>query len=270
MVIDFHTHIRRNEGSPADFVAEMDRLGIDKAVVAALIPPTPELGDGSNEYTCEVVQRYPDRLIGFACVMPMERNAPDQLEYWVTQKGFKGLKLHPPIQNFAPNDPVTYPVIRKAIELDIPILYHTGPIYVRSARQTYGDPNLLDELALTFPEAKIVGAHCDPLGWLPAIAGKHPNLYMDTSVHFPDRCQLIPGLGEMILTRATSGISSLADKTLFGSDANPTYGLKRFEQNVEPLRNLQVSDEIKRKVLGLNAARLLKLEVTDEGGSDDY
>ncbi|HBY97056.1 MAG: amidohydrolase family protein [Ardenticatenaceae bacterium] len=261
MIIDVHTHARRGHGAAEEFVAEMDRLGIDKAVVCALIPESPETGDSSNEYTYEFVQQYPDRLIGFACVMPMERNAPDELEYWVTQKGFKGLKLHPPIQNFAPNDPVTYPVIRKAIELDIPILYHTGPIYIQQARQIYGDPNLLDEVALTFPEAKIIAAHCDPLGWVPALAGKHPNLYMDTSIHFADRISLIPGLGEMILTRATSGASSLADKTLLGSDANPTYGLKRFEQNLRPIQNLNVPDEIKRKVLGLNAAKLLKVEV---------
>jgi predicted TIM-barrel fold metal-dependent hydrolase len=261
MIIDFHTHIRLNEGSVEDYIAELDRLGIDMAVVAALMPATPELGQSSNAFVHEVIQQYPDRLMGFACVQPKELGAPEELEYWVTEKGFKGLKLHPPVQNFSPNDPLIFPVIQKAIELDIPILFHTGPIYVRWARQAYGDPNLLDDLAIAFPEAKIVAAHCDPLGMVPPLAGKHPNVYMDTSLTFADRCALIPGLGEMMLTRPTSGVTSLADKTLFGSDANPTYGLTRFEYNLLPLQRLDISDEIKQKVLGGNAAKLLKLDV---------
>lgn len=260
MIIDFHTHIRLNEGKVTDFIAEMDRLGIDLAVVAAIVPSTPELGESTNEFVHEVVQQFPDRLVGFACVMPKDLGAPDELEYWVTEKGFKGLKLHPPVQNFAPNDPLTFPVIRKAIELDIPILFHTGAIYVQWARQAYGDPNLLDDLAIAFPEAKIVAAHSEPLGSVPALAGKHPNVYMDTSVRFADQCSLIPGLGEMILTRPTSGVTSLADKTLFGSDANPTYGIGRFEENLLPLQALDVSDEVKEKVFGGNAAKLLKLD----------
>jgi predicted TIM-barrel fold metal-dependent hydrolase len=263
MIIDIHTHARRGHGTAEQFVAEMDRLSIDMAVVAAM-PFTSEIGDGSNEYVEEFIQPYPDRLVGFACVTPMDPQASDQLEYWIVQKGFKGLKLHPPIQNFAPNNPLTYPVIRKAIELDIPVLYHTGPIYIQAARQIFCDPNLLDDVALSFPDAKIIIAHCDPLmGWVPALAGKHPNVYMDTSIHFADRCQLIPGVGEMILNRPMSGVSSLADKTLFGSDANPSYGIKRFEENLRPLQDLKVSDETKQKVLGGNAAKLLKLNLAD-------
>ncbi len=228
------------------------------AVVAAL-PPIPEIGDSSNDYIYEFIQQCPDRLLGFACVMPTDLSAPEQVEYWVADKGFKGLKLNPCTQNFAANDPRTYPVVRKAIELNIPILYHTGPIYVQSGRQIYGDPNLLDELALAFPTAKIIAAHCDPLGCIPALAGKHPNVYTDTSSGFGDRCSLIPGLGEMMLTRVTSGVSSLADKTMLGSDSNPGFGIERFEQSIEPIRKLRVSDEIKAKVLGENAARLLEL-----------
>jgi predicted TIM-barrel fold metal-dependent hydrolase len=261
VIIDSHTHAVRGADNAQEFVAEMDRLGIDMAVVTAL-PPAPgtPIDGGTNELIYKFVQQYPDRLIGFACVMPMDRQAPQELEYWVTEKGFKGLKLHPNIQNFAPNDPLTYPVIRKAIELDIPILYHTGPNILEWARDIYGDPILLDELAHTFPEAKIIAAHCDPLSWLPALARKHPNLYADTAVVFADRCKVIPGLGESVLTPAAPGVPPLGHKILFGSDSYPAWGLKNFARSLEPLRNLKVPDDMKRRILGETAAKLLKLE----------
>jgi predicted TIM-barrel fold metal-dependent hydrolase len=113
-----------------------------------------------------------------------------------------------------------------------------------------------DDLALTFPEAKIILAHGDPLGVQPVIAGKHPNVYLDTSFTFTRLVRLIPGLGEEVLLRRTTGVSQLADKILLGSDAAPTF-LERFRESVEAVRGLKVPEEVRRKVLGENAARLL-------------
>lgn len=241
-----------------DFIAEMDRLGIDVAGLAAIVPTSPELGDSSNEFIYECVQRYPERLFGWCSVVPYELAAPAQLEHYVRDMGFKGLKLHPPIQGFAPSDPRIFPTIRKAIELDVPILIHTGVIYIQHARIRFGDPLEIDDLALAVPEAKIVMAHGDPLGPHAAMVGKHPNVYMDTSIHFATFARLIPGLGETIIMRHVTGITPVQDKVMFGSDTAPTV-LERFAENLEPIKALNVPDDVKSKLLGGNAARLLKL-----------
>ena len=258
MIVDMHTHARQGRGSLESFIDTMDECGIDMAGLAAIVPTAPELGDSGNEFIYECVERYPDRLFGWCCVVPYEPGAPAELERCIRELGFRGLKLHPPIQGFAPNDPRIHPTIRKAIELDVPILIHTGPIYIQHAPLRYGDPVEFDDLALTFPEAKMVLAHCDPLGLQPVLAGKHPNVYTDTSFTFNQIVRLIPGLGEQVLLRKTTGISQLADKIMLGSDAAPTF-LERFKDGVEAIRGLDVPDEVKRKVMGENAVKLLGL-----------
>lgn len=253
MVIDFHTHIREGIGRVEDFIAGLDTNGIDMAVVSPIVPGSPELGYSTNEFVHAVAQRYPTRIINFACVLPYEHEAPAQLEHAVRELGARGLKLHPPLQNFSLDDPVIYPTIRKAIELDIPILIHTGPIYSRTARMRLGDPMAIDDLALTFPEAKLVIGHGNPLGPDPVIAAKHANVYMDTTGVFARLTKVIPGLAADTLSWMRS-----ADKLLYGSDGNPRQ-IERIGFNISAVRDMNASAEDKAKVLGGNAAKLLKL-----------
>lgn len=253
MIIDFHTHIREGRGKVEDFIAALDENGIDMAVVSPITPGSPDLGYSTNEFVYSLVQQYPTRLINFACVVPTEREAPEQLEHAVREYGARGLKLHPPLQNFSLLDPRIFPTIRKAIELDIPILIHTGPIYSRDVRIRLGDPFDVDDLALTFPDAKLVIGHGNPLGPDPVIVAKHPNVYMDTTAVFPHVARMIPAVGEETI-RWLRG----PDRLLYGSDGNAIQ-TPRFAENIEPVRAMNVSDEVKAKVLGGNAAKLLKL-----------
>ena len=253
VIIDFHTHVREGRGDPKDFIAALDANGIDKAVVCPIVPGSPELGYSTNEFVYRLHQQFPERIINFACVVPYERDAPDELEQAVTEYGAKGLKLHPPLQNFALNDPRIFPTIDTATRLGIPILIHTGPIYSRIARMVLGDAMGVDDLALTFPEAKIVIGHGNPLGPDPVIVAKHPNVYMDTTVVFARIAEIIPNIGSSTISWMRS-----ADKLLLGSDGNPKQ-TERIAYNIGAVRNMDVSDEVKAKVLGGNAARLLGL-----------
>jgi hypothetical protein len=237
----------------------MDEEGVDLAVVSAVVAPGGDGGQSANAFVHEAVKAHDDRLVGFACVVPYTTDAPDMVERYVKRFGFRGLKLHPSVQQFYPSDQGIYPVVEKAIELDIPILIHTGAVPIPGTRSRYDDPLEIDDLALVYPEAKIVMAHGDPFGSTPAIAGKHPNVYMDTTTTFARFVRLIPGLGEdtlefMGLVSGESGSS----KVLFGSDANPvkTYRLKK---NLDPLLGLDIPDEEKSLILGGNAAQLLKI-----------
>lgn len=255
MIIDFHTHIRRSRGDVQRFIQTMDEHGIDISVVLPIVPSPSGLGESTNEYVHELTKQYPDRLIGFACVHPIYEDAPDELERAVVEYGFRGLKLHPPLQNFSLLDPRIYPTIRKAAELDIPILIHTGPIFAQNARLRYASVVDVDDLAMTFPEATLVIAHGDPLGDAPGIAAKHSRVYMDTAIVFGRWCRLIPGLAEDTLAWMRT-----PDKLLYGSDANPER-LNRFAESLNPIKRMDVSDEVRAKVLWQNAARLLKLRV---------
>ena len=258
-VIDFHTHVRTGQGRVEDFIQAMAHNGIDMAVVAPIIPAFGE-GESTNEQVRDLVQRYPDRLIGLACVIPYHDDAAQLLEYYIREFGFRGLKLHPPIQNFYPSDPKIFPVIRKAIELDIPILIHTGTPIVQTARGRFGDPQEIDDLALAFPEAKIVIAHGEPLGLGARLAAKHPNVYMDTAVAFVRTMRVIPAAGIEAFRVMAQGKQRGGEKIIFGSDANllKTY---RFKETLESIYRLEISEQERNMILGGNAARLLKFDL---------
>ena len=260
MIIDFHTHYSEEQGPIEDLVSAMDAEGVDMAVVSAVVGPGGDNGRAANDAVGEAVRAHPSRLVAFACIVPGTSDAVDRLEHYIAARGFRGLKLHPSIQQFYPSDPRVYPLIEKAIELDVPVLLHTGVVPIPGTRSRYDDPLEVDDLALVYPEAKLVLAHGDPFGPAPAIAGKHPNVYMDTTTTFARFCRLIPGLGEdtLKLMGLVSGESG-SSKVLFGSDANPAKTF-RIQENLAPLQALQLPDHEKNQILGGNAARLLKLE----------
>lgn len=259
MIIDFHAHYSAGQGPIDPLLEAMDAQGVDLAVISAVVTPGGDNGRAANDLVHETIRQNPTRLAGLACVVPYFTDAVRMLDHYVRNMGFLGLKLHPSMQQFFPSDPRIYPIIEKAIDLDVPVLIHTGAVPIPGTRSRYDDPMEVDDLALLYPEAKLVIAHGDPFGPAPAIAGKHPNVFMDTTTTFARFCQLIPGLGEDTLKfmGLVSGKSG-SDKVLFGTDANPVKPF-RIEENLAPLQALDIPAAEKELILGGNAARLLKL-----------
>lgn len=251
MVIDFHTHIQ--PGTDVEhFLAEMDAEGIDLSVVLALGHDQAGLEE-SNRLIAGLMEKHPKRLVGFASVQPTREHAAQEFETLVRDFGFKGLKLHPPIQHFSIDDPRLSPLMEKCAELDLPVLFHTGGVFMREGVIRYGDPLLIDELAIRHPNTVMIIAHGHPFGPDPYIAGKHPNVYLDTTLTFAQIARLIPAVGPEMLSWMRSD-----DKVLYGSDANPNRTW-RFKYNLDPIRTMAVSDETKAKILGGTAMKLLKL-----------
>lgn len=254
MVIDFHVHIRENKGDINDLFKTMDEYGIDMAVVHPIASENNVLGYGDNSFVGKLVHDYPDRLMGFASVLPYKRNAGEELQKAIETYGLKGLKLHPTMQNYPMTDPSMYGIIEKCIDLDIPILIHTGTINMREARIAYCDSLPIDDFAIRYPEATFVIAHGDPLGKDPAIVCKHENVYLDTTGTFARYVNMLPTVAPMCYKRMRKN-----DRIVFGTDANPLNAKIRIEDNIVPLRSMPVSDEDKQLLFCDNAKRLLKL-----------
>ena len=250
MIIDFHTHVQPGTDLPA-FLAEMDAQGIDISVIQSLGADQDTL-DKANPHIEKVVAQHPDRLIGFASVMPTHKNAVKDLEALIAS-GFKGLKLHPPIQHFSVDDPRLAPLMDKCAELRIPVLFHTGGVFLRTGVIRFGDSLHFDELAIRPPDTTIIMAHGQPFSHDPYIVGKHPNVYMDTSVRFTNIARLIPNIGPELLSWIRSD-----DKVIYGSDASPTK-LWRFKHNLDPIKEMAFTEEARTKILSGTAKRLLGL-----------
>jgi uncharacterized protein len=272
MIIDFHVHtayyrsrtedymelLRGGWGdrmewmietysSPNAFLQLMDETGIDYTVILAELAPITS-GIAANEDVAKFCADSP-RLLPFASIDPNTSERPvEELEELVRNQGFKGLKLYPTYQHFYPNDAKIYPIYAKAQELEIPVLLHIGSSIFSGSRIKYGDPIYLDDVAVDFPNLNVVMAHSGRPFWYDkafALARIHDNVYMELS-----------GLPPQNLLTYFPELGRIAQKVIYGSDwpAVPT-----FKENIASIRQLNLTEEAKTKILGENAARLLKL-----------
>jgi uncharacterized protein len=198
---------------------------------------------------------FDDVLIPFASVDPHEGASAVALLRDLAAAGARGLKLHPSLQGFAPNDPVHYPLYEAAQSLHLPVVFHTGQTGIgaglpggRGIKLRYSDPMLLDDAAADFPALTIIFAH-PSVPWQDAaisIATHKANVYIDLSGwspnYFPPQ-----------LVRAANGL--LKRKVLFGSDypvITPDRWLADFEA-------LEIKPDVRPLILKDNAVRVLGL-----------
>lgn len=214
----------------------------------------------SNEEVAENCAEHSDVLIPFGSVDPWKgRAGAREVRALVERHGVRGFKFHPSLQGFAPNDPMAYPLYEVMEELGVPALFHTGQTGIGAGlpggggiRLKHSNPVLVDDVAVDFPELRIILAH-PSFPWQDealAVATHKPHVHIDLSgwspKYFPPQ-----------LVRYANSL--LQDKVLFGSDypvITPDRWLADFEA-------LDLKPAVRPKILKHNAARLLGLDTTD-------
>ncbi len=177
-----------------DYLKKMDRAGIERSLLIAV-----RAGDlnvrGSFELPYERVARicakYPNRFSGLAGVDPSRGIGQlKDLDYAVSELGFVGAHLYPHWFGLAPNHAKYYPVYARCAELDIPIMMQIGHnlVYSRERRlPSVGRPITLDQVAIDFPELKLIGIHIG-VPWTEeaiSMAWKHENVYLGGDAYAP-------------------------------------------------------------------------------------
>lgn len=242
MIIDVHSHIGpswygwwKNEVSQEDFVKTMDKYRIDKACVSYWSIQS----ETGNDYIAEFAKKYPDRIIPIACIIPRFDDSVQEVERAYKQLGAKGLKLHPAANSYPANSPVVFPVVEKAIELGLPMLFHCG-------HDEYSHPHNLGDLAKRYPEAKIIMGHMGEEAVFEGLelAAQHDNIFLDTT-------------GSLnlyhIMHRAIKKVGE--DRIFFGTDfvaLNPG-------PEIAKVRDVDLPDRQVAKIMGENLAKLLKI-----------
>ncbi len=127
-------------------IAALDAAGIDVAVLSQAVVGVeaidPAIGTPLARYTNDAlaaaIDRYPDRLLGFASLAPRDvDSAVEELERVVKEFGFRGWNT---LSNFGDSflDEKRYwPLLAKCEELDVPIYLHPV-IPAVSELRTYG------------------------------------------------------------------------------------------------------------------------------------
>lgn len=250
MIIDSHMHIGREELltpdmvqflkqkniwndirqkiSPEGVIANLDRCGINRGVVFPLtfMPPNGEW-QKLNDMTASYIRSYPDRLIGFAIINPDKiQDSLRELNRCQVELGFKGLKIHPSLQECFCNSDTLFPIYQYCQDHNFPVLFHTGAS-LPSHSDKYSHPILLDDVAVKFPELKIIVAHMGRPYYQDTalLLRKHKNVYADICAN-EGRVG-----GTLLLENALAWIKIYADgvkRLLFSSDYpvfDPLIGL---------------------------------------------
>jgi predicted TIM-barrel fold metal-dependent hydrolase len=204
----------------ADFDVAQSAAEIDVAIVFNIAVRDPGTLTGLpadpariNDATAEFAAADPRRRIGFMSVHPEEPGALDELERCLGGLGLRGIKLGPNYQNFDPLGPAARRLYGEAERRRLPILFHQGTSPIRSAPLRYAHPLVMDEIAILFPELRIVMAHIGHPWQADTIAviRKHPNVFADVSAGF-----YRPWSFYTAMRLATEW--NVLDKLLFGSD----------------------------------------------------
>jgi uncharacterized protein len=209
----------------------------------------------SSEDVVAQAGAHADVLIPFCSVDPHDgAGAVSRLRDLVAS-GARGLKLHPSLQAFAPNDPSVSPLYEAAAELGVPIVFHTGQTGIgaglpggRGIKLRFSDPLLIDDVAADFPSLSIVLAH-PSVPWQDAaisIATHKANVMIDLSGWSP---KYLPPQ----LVQAANG--RLKHKVMFGSD----YPLITPDRWLGDFEALEIAADVRPLILKENAARWLAL-----------
>jgi hypothetical protein len=172
----------------------------------------------------------------------------------------KGLKLYPGYEPFYPNDKRLQVVYDMAVEYDIPVMFHSGDTYSPTGRIKYSHPIHIDDVAVDFPELKIVICHVgNP--WIKdcmEVVYKNKNVYSDVSGlvlgNFSYKFErfMKNELEEMITYAGNP------QYLLYGTD----WPISNMHSYLNFMKQLDLPEEKKELILWKNAAELFKIDVS--------
>ena len=250
----FGVELSRGEGIaalPSELTAEERHRAI-----AEIDATMPERLRAFNRWACDVVG-HSGRILPFVALDPWAQSPEENaahLRELAERHGARGVKLHPVVQRFRPDDPRLAPAYRTCIEMDLIVLAHSGT--ARGSVQ-YAEPRAFAELARAWPDLNLVLAHLGGGSWRQTLelARAFPRLWFDC-------CEIIEWTGAANAPTAQELARLIRDigvhRVMLGTDF-PWYDLDRTAARVMDLPLL--GQEEKEAILGANAARLLRLKI---------
>jgi len=170
--------------NPIDRYLEVMDGYVDRAVLVGM-KSWDTLGiDVPNEYLAGIVKQHPDKLSWCCCVIPTEAGAADEVEKCVKEWGAVGIgEIAPAYGGYHANDKRAYPVYEVCQALDVPMIIHAGPGHPRRLRMKYGNVLAIDDIAIDFPDLRIVICHLGYYKYEDAafLMAKHDNVFGDIS-----------------------------------------------------------------------------------------
>ena len=230
-------------------IEEMNNSGVGKSVVFGFAFKDMGICRMLNDYIMESVKRYPDRLIGFGVVNPMDGKVEKEV-LRCKEGGLRGIgELFPDGQGFDvgnPDEMHKFTSICK--ELDMVVSIHSNePVghYYEGKDSTH--PEKAYRFALANPELNIIFAH-----WggglffyelMPEVRRALKRVFYDTAAS--------PYLYSKEIYNVAKAVG-IVEKVLMGTDF-PLIGPKRY---IKEISSTELSEGERGKILGGNAEKL--------------
>ena len=209
-----------------------------------------------NDEVMALAAEHADIMLAFVSVDPTRGFEAVSEARRLIDAGARGFKLHPPLQQFRPNDRIAYPLYDAIAEAKLPVIFHTGHSGIGTGmrggggvRLKYGNPMDIDDVAVDFPDMPIIMAH-PSFPWQDeaiSVCLHKPQVYIDLSGWSPK--YFPPQLVQYANTQ-------LKTKMLFGSDfplITPDRWMADFEK-------IPIKDEVRPLILKENAVKLFGLK----------
>jgi uncharacterized protein len=266
--------------SPDDLMRDLFEVGhVDKAIFqSTYLKYWYKTGFNTAERNAQLAEKYPDKFIVNGRWDPREGEAGlRQLEEDARRYNLKGVKLYTAewfgeSRGYKLSDPEAYRFLEKTQELGIKNVHvHKGPTIWPLDKDAF-DVADVDHAATDFPELNFIVEHVG----LPRIedfcfmAVQEPNVYAGLAVVIGGLMHARPKFFAKVMGELLFWVGE--DKMTFGSD----YGIWEPKWQIEGFVDWQMPDdealsdyprlttEAKKKILGLNAAKLYDIAVPAE------
>ena len=222
-------------------IGKMDEAGIDVTIAVNVDNSnfplvTPEKIQMQNRMLGEAVLRHPGRIIGLAGIDPRRPEAAEMARACFEEYGLRGIKYHPD-HGFDPAGPESYKVLEILARHKGVLLAHTGPLMPKG-RCKFAEPLMLADIAVDFPEIKVIAAHLGGyINWRPwaSLAAFQTNMHGDLAVW-----DTLAYKNYDLFCRQLRDVIDLVgpSKILFGSDAPVQTLLYPIKTMVQFIRDL--------------------------------
>lgn len=226
--------------------AHMKDSGWDKSVVVG-IAERPDQVPGVNDWLIDI-QGEP--IVSFGAIHPLLEDKPAEIRR-IRSLGLKGIKLHPILNRFHPDNPSMFPLYEE-IGDSMVVAIHCGSMpHLKDQCPDFAAPRRIATVARHFPRLKIIAFHLGGFYMLDE-AEKHlvglPNVLIDTS--WP------PTVKEIAPDTLLNIVNNHgADKVCFGTD----YPFASQTTDAEFLDSLPLTASQLEMLLGANAAAFIGL-----------
>jgi predicted TIM-barrel fold metal-dependent hydrolase len=210
MVVDCHSHIRFVGLGQVDISEHLESAEVVDRCIVLAAPDGP--AEQVNNQISQYVAKYEQKMVGFAMLDPLNEPVTQKHVRAVTEKlGLKGIVLYCAQSGFHPAHSRAFQLYEAAQELKLPAFFHNTPVGPGGILD-FASPFLLDEVARTFPELKIIIGN---MGFpfyeqTVCVLAKHDNVYADISVK--------PTNGWQVYRMVSAAYEqNVMDKLIFGS-----------------------------------------------------